>query len=131
MSDTSHTEPTGPGYEVSDAKVAPLLRWGAILAIITAASFALMMALVAFFTDEAKRTAKAPPPMMRSGVQIPPEPRLQVNPNQELGRIRAEESALLHGYGWVDRDDGVVRIPIERAIDLLVERGLPSREAKR
>ena len=39
--------------------------------------------------------------------------------------MRAREDAVLTTYGWVDRNTGVARIPIERAMDLLVERGLP------
>jgi DNA-binding GntR family transcriptional regulator len=40
----------------------------------------------------------------------------------------AAETAILHSYGWVDRDAGIVRIPIERAIEILAERGLPTRD---
>ncbi len=56
------------------------------------------------------------------GRQIPPEPRLQADPLGDLRALRAEEDALLHGYGWADRQAGTVRIPIERAIELLAER---------
>jgi hypothetical protein len=38
-------------------------------------------------------------------------------------------SGLLEGYGWVDREAGVVRLPIERAMALVLERGLPTRPA--
>lgn len=56
-----------------------------------------------------------------------PEPKLQVRPRDDLKALRAEEDALLDHYGWVDRKSGVVRIPIERAIELTAERGLPAR----
>jgi hypothetical protein len=36
-----------------------------------------------------------------------------------------EQEAILNSYGWVDKEAGVVRIPIERAIELTLERGLP------
>ena len=129
MSDMNPTDGAGPGYEVSDARVGPLLKWGAILAVVTAGSFALMVFFAALLTDVAERGEAPPPPMMAKGVQVPPEPRLQWRPNDDLGKIRAEEDAKLHGYGWVDEHDGVARIPIERAIELLAERGLPTREA--
>ena len=51
--------------------------------------------------------------------RTPPEPRLLVSPRSALLELRAEEDALLHGYGWVNREAGIVRIPIERAIDVL------------
>ena len=50
---------------------------------------------------------------------VPPEPRLQVTPSQDLDAIRKAEIDRLSSYGWVDRKAGVVHIPIERAIDLV------------
>jgi len=44
-----------------------------------------------------------------------------------LNKIRGREDGLLNSYGWVDEKAGTVRIPIERAMDLLVQRGLPVR----
>ena len=57
---------------------------------------------------------------------IPPQPRLQSRPAVDLAAERAREQALLDSYGWVDRDAGVARIPVERAMELLVRdaRGL-------
>ena len=130
MSDTKRTD-AGPGYEVSDARVGSLLRWGAILAAVTVGSFALMMVFVALLTRAAERREEKPPPMMATGIQVPPEPRLQVRPNDELVKIREAEEQQLHGYGWVDKATGVLRIPIDEAIDLLAKRGLPARETSR
>ena len=56
-----------------------------------------------------------------------PEPRLQVNSAQDLKEMRAQEEVILQGYGWVDREHGVTRIPIEKAMQLLVQRGVPTR----
>ena len=57
--------------------------------------------------------------------RLPPEPRLQVAAKADLDRLRAAENERLERYGWVDRDRGVAHIPIERAMKLLSERGLP------
>jgi hypothetical protein len=57
----------------------------------------------------------------------PPAPQLEVSPGQQLADVRQAEEQQLSGYGWVDRGRGVVRIPIDRAIDLIAERGLPAR----
>lgn len=54
----------------------------------------------------------------------PPDPRLQANPVQEIDRLRAKEDALLHGYAWVDPARTRARIPIDRAMALVVGRGL-------
>lgn len=58
-----------------------------------------------------------------------PEPRLQVNSQADLDHFRATEEAKLNSYGWVDQNAGVVRIPIERAMELIAARGLPTRTA--
>jgi hypothetical protein len=68
------------------------------------------------------------PPSPLSYTREPtPEPHLLVVPGQELKAMRAEEDAMLKSYDWVDREKGIVRIPIQRAIDILAQRGLPSR----
>jgi hypothetical protein len=59
--------------------------------------------------------------------QLPPAPRLEIASGAELQELRAHEEALLDSYGWVDRDAGLVRIPIERAIELIGQQGLPAR----
>jgi hypothetical protein len=51
-----------------------------------------------------------------------------VDPQIDLLQKRAQEDAVLNSYGWVDRANGTVRIPIERAIELTAERGLPVRK---
>jgi flavorubredoxin len=45
-----------------------------------------------------------------------------------MERMRAEEDAILHSYGWVDKAHGKVRVPIEHAIVLMLEDGLPQRQ---
>ena len=66
---------------------------------------------------------------------VPPEPRLQVDPSEELQVFRKEQDQILNSYGWVSREDGRVRIPIERAMELVVQGRFPSvpekKEAKK
>ncbi|HEY3566253.1 MAG TPA: hypothetical protein VGL96_14695, partial [Casimicrobiaceae bacterium] len=52
-----------------------------------------------------------------------PSPPLQSAPELDLQALRAEKHGLLSQYAWIDRAHGVVRIPIERAMSLLIERG--------
>ena len=56
-----------------------------------------------------------------------PGPNLQLNPPDDLRSFRAREDAELNSYGWVDRTNGVVHIPITRAMELIAQRGLPVR----
>ena len=53
--------------------------------------------------------------------------RLLATPEKTLTEVRTEAEAALASYGWVDRDAGVAHIPIERAMEILAERGLPTR----
>ena len=48
---------------------------------------------------------------------------------EDLSRFREREEAELNTYGWINRTSGVVRIPIARAMDLLLAHGLPVRPA--
>jgi hypothetical protein len=56
-----------------------------------------------------------------------PDPRLEENERQEINQFRLGEEETLNSYGWVDQPAGVVHIPIERAMELVAQRGLPTR----
>jgi hypothetical protein len=66
-----------------------------------------------------------PPPALAEAREpyLPPAPRLQTEPFTDLNELRAEEQWLLGSYGWINEPGSVARIPIERAMDLLVDRG--------
>ena len=117
------------GHETRDANPRSLLIFGgAIVATLVFVSL-LMLGVFRFFSN----TQSLGPPASPFAQQrpLPPAPRLQVEPQLDLGQLHAREDEKLHGYGWVDRNAGVVRMPIERAMDLVVEKGLPVRaEAK-
>ena len=57
-----------------------------------------------------------------------PEPQLETNERTELNKIRLQEEQKLSTYDYVDKDAGTVRIPIDRAMELLAQRGLPVRQ---
>ena len=56
-----------------------------------------------------------------------PQPRLETNETIDINKFRLQEEQTLNSYGWVDQEAGVVRIPIDRAMELLAQRGLPTR----
>jgi hypothetical protein len=60
-------------------------------------------------------------------IKAPELPRLQISPPTDLQKMRAAEAETLHGYGWVDKDKKIVRIPIDRAMELMAQKGLPAR----
>ena len=57
-------------------------------------------------------------------------PLLQIRPSEELAVHRAAEDVLLNHYQWVDRDLGIARIPVDRAMSILVEKGFPVRNGQ-
>jgi len=56
-----------------------------------------------------------------------PSPQLEIDERTELDQVRLNEEQTLLTYGWVDQKAGTVRIPIERAMELIAQRGLPTR----
>lgn len=58
---------------------------------------------------------------------MPEGPRLQVHAPQDLKEYKEDESKALDGYGWVDEKQGIVRIPVDRAMELLLQKGYPVR----
>ena len=76
---------------------------------------------LALHTDAAERQ----PAAVAKARENFPAPRLQVSPEAEFATYRAAQEHELLTYGWLDQAHGTVRLPIERAMDLLLERGLP------
>jgi hypothetical protein len=122
------SRPGAEGYEPKDASV----PWVFGIVVFLACSGIVIQALLVGVlhhmvggpsaTDafSAGRHQKQPAP---SGVF----PRLQVSPRLDLAQFHAREDEELTNYGWVDRSNGIVRIPIERAMDVVLQKGLPLR----
>lgn len=102
----------------------------ALLALV-AVALALMWPLTISLRD-AGIAQDAPPPVLPEArmPHQPPAPRLQPDPPQDLRQLVERERRELTGYGWIDESVEVARIPIERAMDLLVEHGLPAAPAE-
>ncbi len=56
-----------------------------------------------------------------------PQPRLETDETTEINNFRMQEEQTLNSYGWVDQQAWMVRIPIDRAMTLVAQRGLPTR----
>ncbi|MCC8982968.1 hypothetical protein [Bradyrhizobium acaciae] len=52
-------------------------------------------------------------------------PPLEIAPADELERARREDAEATSTYGWVDRERGIVRVPVKRATEMLLRKGLP------
>jgi hypothetical protein len=129
--DTGHHQhgAGGTGHEERDVSFAPLVRGLIGLVALVVVSLVLVRVLFGYLAIREAENSPRPNPLARSfGRQVPPEPRLQPDPLQDLRTLHAEEDAVLNSYGWVDRKAGIVRIPVQRALELLVQRGLPARQ---
>lgn len=110
--------------------VCQLLMWVLLRAMQHQAPDAQTMAspLAPVVTDRQGQDGRVYPEMVAVGQPSGPAPQLLVREPANLDTERAREHEALTTYGWTDRNTGAVRIPIERAKDLLLERGLPVRE---
>jgi hypothetical protein len=115
----------GPGYETRDVNTRGILYFVIGLFILLVFSLVSMRWLFGYFSVTQPLGPAASP--FTNARTLPPAPRLQVQPVVDLDVVRAAQEETLHSYGWVDRANGKVRIPIDRAMDLLVERPLPAR----
>jgi hypothetical protein len=116
------------GHELSDAQAAPALKFLVGLFLTTIVIAALMVFFYNYL-EHREAVEKAPRYPMAAGQvrPLPPPPRLQSYPFQDIKSLRQEEERFLRGYGWVDESAGTVRIPIEHAMDMLAAQGLPHR----
>jgi hypothetical protein len=118
-----------PHHETSDVDIRGILGFGLALIVSAIVIHLLVLGLFDYFDRrEARRVPAEYPLAAGQGTRVPPEPRLQTNPREDLRRFRAKEYELLTSYGWVDKNAGVVRIPIDDAMKLVLERGLPARQ---
>ena len=116
----------GPGHELSDLNPKSIALFAVALAVIIALVFGTVYVMSQLFLKAAVRSQTTPSPLSYTG-EPAPEPSLEVNPGRDLKTMRAEEDKILKSYAWIDQEKNTVRIPIDRAIDILAERGLPVR----
>ena len=116
--------PAGSTYEHTDASVWPIVKFMAWLA----ASALIIHVGIGFLYELMVRQAmevEQPYPMARGQEdQLPPAPRLQQFPANEIYQFRLSEQSLLDHYGWMNRETGAVHIPIDQAMRLTLERGM-------
>jgi hypothetical protein len=111
------------GYETRDANTRAVLGFLAVLFVVLNLVLFGSWRLFRYYT-----VADRPPEPASSFAderQIPPAPDLAVNGREDLLNSYAKQQQDLEIYAWEDRKAGVVRIPIERAMDLLLKKGLP------
>ncbi len=113
-------------YERRDVDSESVIHVGAGVAVVTVLSAVLVLFLFNFLVERARRQDPPNPPLARHEQgRRPPEPRLQEMPFKDIAALRADEQAVLEGYGWLDEKAGLARIPVSEAMKIVAERGLP------
>jgi hypothetical protein len=124
MDHAIHHKPNGPGHEESEVSVRVIV---VSLAVLLIGAFLVCILTVGIFryfhtVNGVEQATKENIP------QVPPEPRVEERPWEQLVTVRAREDRILSSYAWVDKKEGTVRIPIDQAIDKLAAQGLPSHD---
>lgn len=138
---------TSKGYEQSDARVSGVVIFLVVLSIVAAAIGGIAYGMGKWMNarmsrDDGPKNRWAQPVDVRplgnmassakmektvgASMQSFPMPRVQTDDgNQDVADLHEREDLLLENYSWTDQAQGKVRIPIERAMELLAQRGLP------
>lgn len=131
MAEAKISEPgrTASGHELSDLSPRSISFFGVGLTVLVILALLTGYAMMAWLRASAARRAEPPSPL----VFVPDPvagPKLENRPGRALAAMRAQEESRLQGYGWIDQEKGIVHIPIERAMEILVDRGLPARQSE-
>jgi hypothetical protein len=137
---------TNSGYERRDIGVAGVLYFLAGLAVFGLITNFVVTGVYHYFENRTEAQQTPVNPLVTNAVRdtrhLPPEyngnydkylqknfpsPQLEIDERHQLDQIRLNEEQTLNTYGYVDQKAGVVRIPIDRAMDLIAQRGLPVR----
>jgi hypothetical protein len=141
------------GHETSDVNIRAILAFGAFLVFSAVVIHVLLWGMYRMLDNLAEARNPAPNPMMQTDKEAAPkgdriqsgtmtaeteketvkrltatfpEPRLQVDDVRDMNKMRQEQTQQMAEYQWANKETGTVRIPIDRAVELIAERGLPN-----
>ncbi|MCS6772003.1 MAG: hypothetical protein NZ740_08265 [Kiritimatiellae bacterium] len=129
MSQTTQN-PSGPDYADRDIPSRAILRFVGFVGLFTVGTLLLLRGIFVAFDKRSDLADRAVVDFVRQHRVLPPEPRLQVDEPATWAQEYARQRASISEYAWVDERAGIVRIPVERAMEILAERGLPARNAE-
>jgi hypothetical protein len=131
MPDMNHPEDTSVRYEKSDARIGGIVAFGIMLvALVLAVHFTVTGLFDYLKASENRKYPPLPALAAKERLHLPrdpkdtlpiPPPRLQISETVDLDQLRKHEQSLLTNYGWADQKAGVVRIPINEAMDMLAD----------
>jgi hypothetical protein len=121
--------PPGAKYEHTDIDVSVGYKFALWLSVAMLISVGIVYGSF-WFLEGQERTASALAqkyPLAVGQQKAPPLPNLQTQPFKDVYELRHSENEKLTSYGWVDKEGGIARLPVDRAMEVILQRGLPTR----
>ena len=123
--------PTPPGaqHEHTDIDTSVGYKFALWLTVAMVISVVIVYGTFWFFEGQSKgadATAQKYP-LAVGRAKTPPAPNLQTQPFKDVYLLRKGEAEKLTSYGWVDKEGGITRVPIDRAMEVMLQRGFPAR----
>lgn len=122
-------------FEPRDVQPTTIYVYLAVLALAVIASYIICVFVLRVTTDIAKDSDTPPPPIvqeMSDSKSMPPEPRLQgvpghnEDPQADLREKNRQDTVANERLGWIDQSSGIAQIPVEDAMKIIAEKGLPA-----
>lgn len=130
MAHPNHPEASGEaalhGHQPDQVEIGTIVWFGVGLTLSVMAVFAVVWFLLMYFRGRDIRTAEEQSPLMAIQDGLFPAPRLQEHPPRNLAAYHLEMEKKTESFGWVDEKAGIARIPVERALEIAAEKGLPT-----
>ena len=118
------------GHEANSLRVRELVVFAAALVGVTVLVLVSLSLVMREFSGEEKQLESLALPRFAGDTGGFPAPKIQPDPAEELTKMKREDLGRLNEYGWTDRAAGIAHIPVDRAIDILAQRGLPATNAE-
>jgi hypothetical protein len=116
----------GAGHERIDFPARPILGFAVLLTAVVLAALGALRWQLGVLSARSQAAQPAPHPLAEEA-GLPPAPRLLADPGAYRAEYEREQRERLETPAWIDRGAGIVRIPLERAIEKVLEEGLPTR----
>ena len=122
-------------FENRDVKPRTIYVYLAVLALSVVLSYVVCVFILRITTKMAAESDTPPPPVrqeMKNFLTMPPEPRLQgvpghgTDPQYDLREKIQEDAEANQKAGWIDQNSGIAQIPVEDAMKIIAEKGLPA-----
>jgi hypothetical protein len=122
---SKHEQHGHGGYEKTDAEAGPTFRAGLYILGIMFLTALVLVPMYRFLGRREAAGQERPASVLKPDAAgpAPAFPRLVASEPAVLAEFRAQEDAFLAGWGWVEKDRGIARMPVDEAMKIVAERG--------